>query len=139
MQFLKRRANPQKAVTLSELLLATAILAFVLSGLLLLFTRCILLNDENRNLAAATSHAEYVLEDIRQKVFSTVQAGISNGSWDWNTSQISSQGLTALSNEAVDTQASGSNPLQVTVTVTWTDRSQRPRSASLQTSITNYQ
>lgn len=138
IEFFKRHRNPQKAVTLSELLLATAILAFVLSGLLMLFTKCMLLNDANRNLATATSHAEYVLEDIRQKVFSTIQTNINNGTWDWNPGQISGQGLTALGNEAIDTQASGSNPLRVTVTVTWIDRSQRARSTFLETLITNY-
>lgn len=140
IEFFKRREVFSRAVTLSELLLATAILAFVLSGVLLLFTRCILLNNENRNLATATSHAEYVLEDIRQKAFSTVQASISNGIWNWNTTQISSQGLTALSNdEAIKTEVvSGPNPLQVKVTVTWTDRSQRARSTFLETLITNY-
>lgn len=55
--------------TLSELLLAAAILAFVLTGLLLLFINCSLLNEANRNLTIATSYAQELMEVIESKRF----------------------------------------------------------------------
>lgn len=127
-----------KALTLAEMLLALAILAFTLAGLLMLFTRCILLNNANRNLAQAVSHAQYVLEGVRHSSFSGLSAEINNGDWDWDSDQISSNGLSVLDGEVIDTQATGSDPLQVTVSVAWLDRQQRPRSASLTTLITDY-
>lgn len=128
-----------KALTLAEMLLASAILAFTLAGLLMLWTRCILLNNANRNLAQAVSHAQYVLEGIRHSPFSGLLSEINNGNWDWDSGRINSNGLSVLDSEAIDTQASGSDPLQVIVSVTWLDRQQRSRSASLATLITDYQ
>lgn len=134
-----------RGFTLSELLLAAAILVFVLAGLLALFINCLLLNEANRNLSAATTHAQYIMEQIKDAAetdFTPLAANINSGNWDLNASQIGSSpyNLTALSNENIDTAVSQSgNPLGVSVTVQWDDRPGRSRSTQLDTLIADYQ
>ncbi len=131
-----------RGFTLSELLLAAAILAFVLAGLLALFLNCIVLNDANRNLTVATTHAQYIMEQIKGTDFAQLETNINNGNWDLNTSQIQSApyNLTALSNESINTNVTQSgNPLGISVVVQWNDRGGRPRSVGLNTLIANYQ
>jgi Tfp pilus assembly protein PilW len=130
--------------TLAELLLAAAMLVFVLSGLLLLFTNCILLNEANRNLAIASSHAQYVMEEIKNADFSTVKASINSGNWNWNRQTILSKCLTTSNGEcvALDSEAlyvtppAGTDPLEVEITVTWQDRGGKPRNLLLKTLLT---
>lgn len=131
-----RQSN--KGLTLTELLLAAAILVFVLSGILALFMNCIILNESNRNLTHATSHAQYVMEGIKHTSFADIAGDIASGLWNWNAAAVAANGLTALDSENIVTTASGANPLQVTVTVTWNDRGVRQRNLQLQTLITNY-
>lgn len=128
--------------TLAELLLGAIILAFALTGLLMLFTKCILLNAVNRNLAMAASHAQYIMEELRDTNFSGLEAAILTGNWDLNKSQLESSPyeLMGLTNEQVDTNVFESgNPLGVSVTVTWDDREQPQRNLELRTRMTNYQ
>ena len=130
--------------TLSELLLAAAILVFVLAGLLALFANCLILNEANRNLIVATSHAQYIMEEIKNAAEPDF-AQLESGDWDLDESQIQSApyNLTALSNETIDTnvtqQDNDPDLLIVSVIVQWNDRGQRPRSAQLETLIANYQ
>jgi len=133
-----------KGLTLAELVLAAFILSFVLCGLLLLFTNCVLLNASSRDLSVATSHAEYVLEEIRAANFTGLEARIANGGasgWDLNSADLSAApyGFTILPAENITTGVFQSgNPLGVWVTVNWSDRVNRPRSTELRTSVTNY-
>jgi prepilin-type N-terminal cleavage/methylation domain-containing protein len=136
--------STNKGFTLPELLLAAAILVFVLAGLLVLFINCLILNEANRNLAVALTHAQYIMEEIRDTAdadFTQLESRINNGVWDLNASQIQAApyNLTALSNESIDTNITQSgNPLGVSVIAHWNDRGQRPRSVELDTLITNY-
>lgn len=129
--------NNQKGFTLPELLVAAAILAFALCALLVTFISCIFLNEANRNTVIATTHAEYVLEEIENTGFESIATGIAAGGWDWDSADLSGEGLAVLNNESVDTQSSGTNPLTVTVTVSWNDRRGRVRSVVLQTLFTD--
>lgn len=141
----KKYTKSFAAFTLSELLLAAAILVFVLSGLLALFLNCLILNEANRNLTMATSHAQYIMEKIKDAAdtdFTQLESRINNGDWDLNTSQIQAApyNLTALSNESINTNVTqGGNPLGISLIVQWNDRGQRPRNARLDTLIANYQ
>jgi prepilin-type N-terminal cleavage/methylation domain-containing protein len=136
----------QRGFTLSELLLATAILAFALTGLLLLFSNCILLNAANRNLSIATAHTEYIMEDIKAAGFTGLEGRINNNNgtpagWDLNASQIQSApySLSALDTETISTTVFQSgNPLGVSVVVSWLDRGSKNRSLQLQTYLTDY-
>jgi prepilin-type N-terminal cleavage/methylation domain-containing protein len=125
----------QKGMTLPELLLAASILAFAIAGILLLFVNCSLLNESNRNLTIAASHAQFVMEDIKNSNFATLQADIDAGNWNWTADIISAQNLTPLDNESIATQATGAGVLDITVTVLWQDRNQRNRQFILETAL----
>lgn len=115
--------------TLIELLLASLIMAFVFIALLSVFLTCILLNESNRNLNVAITHAEHALEDIKNSDYYTVQSTV------WNAATIAAKGLTALRNETINiTVVTGTQIKNIRVVVNWNDRA-RPRSVTLQTLI----
>lgn len=60
---------PNRGFSLLELLLAAAILAFVLSGLLLVFVSCMVLNETNRNLTLAYTAIQAEMEEIKNAGF----------------------------------------------------------------------
>ena len=124
-----------KAFTLPELLLVAAILGYALSVVLLTFINSAALNEASRNLTTATTHAEFVMENIKNTVFASIATNIGNGLWTWDTAAVTSQGLMALNTESVSTISIGTNPLDITVTVTWNDTQGRSRSKILRTLI----
>ena len=139
---LKMNIIHSKGLTLTELLLAAAILAFVLCGVVALFVNCSFLNEANRNLTVAMTHAQYIMEEIRDSGFSQVESNINNGNWNLNAAVIGATpyNLSALNSEAINTGVSQSgDPLGVSVTVSWNDRRQRARSITLDTRLTDYQ
>lgn len=121
--------------TLPELLLAAAILAFALSGILLLFINCIFLNESNRNLTTAITHAQFVLEEIKNTTFNNIATNINAGTWDLNSAGITAKGLIPLSNESIDASVSGTTLLDVTIPVSWRDFGTRDRNFTLRTLI----
>lgn len=131
----QRGLNSKNAFTLAELLLASAILAFALSGLLALFANCIVLNETGRNSFIALHHAELVMEEIKNTDFSNISNKIQNGDWDWDVSNIESNGLTPLTNEQIDASVSGSDVVDITVNVAWLDRGARSRNLNLTTKM----
>ena len=127
-----------KGLSLVELLISAAILAFVLCGFLVLFNNCIFLNRSDRNLTTAMSHAQYVMEDIKNTPFAQIEDAITNHNggplgWDYLTApDIAAQGLNPLPNEAINTNCDPvSNPLEVWVDVIWDDP--RPMNTGLRT------
>ena len=125
-------------LTLTELLISVAILTITLSGILLLFTHCVLLSETNHNLATAAAHAQYIMEGIKNTDFSQIEPNINNGVWDLNAAAIASSpyNLTPLTNETIDTEVvlSG-DPLGIRVNIDWTDRGTRARNKVLETII----
>ena len=135
----KKRHNNTKAFTLSELLLVVAIMAFVFSSIIITLMACFLLNEMNRNLSIAATHAQYVAEDIKDTAstlmgFSGLSAQITDGDWNWNATEINTAGLAALDNETIATSVSGTSLLDINVTVNWKDR-RRSRNMSLETLV----
>jgi|GEM_PF-1539515 len=63
---------PNRAFSLWELLLAIAILAFVLSAMLLLFLNCIVLSRVNRNTSLAYSAFSAKMEEIKGASFASL-------------------------------------------------------------------
>ena len=135
-----------KGITLVELLLAAAMLSLVCSMLFLLFVNCILLNEFNRNRTIAATHAQYILEDIKDSDFIGLEAAINAGNWDLNTAAIEAQfdpgdasDFIPLENEAIDTAVTdigvAASLLDITVTVTWDSRGGEARTISLETLI----
>jgi len=125
----------RKGFTLVELLLTAAFLVFTASTILMLFANCIFLNASSRALTTATSHAQRVMEGIKDTNFSAVETNINNNYWDWDVATIEGKGLVALPSEAIVTTKIGasSDLLNVLVTVSWTERGQRNNSVSLET------
>jgi len=128
----------KKGFTLIELLLAIGFLVFALASILAVFANCLLLNEYNRELTRAISHAQYIMEGIKNQDFSNLENNVNAGVWDWTDSDIENQGLIALTSEAIDTNEVGSDSslLDVVVTVNWMSRGNRPRSIILETLIT---
>ncbi len=134
----------RRGLTLAELMIAAFIIVFSVSAILLLFMNCIFMNTASRNVTLATSHAQYVLEEIRNttpftNIYSLILAGGING-WDWDAATIEQRGLAVLDNELITTTAPDGdvNPLNVRVTLTWMDDGVRQRSIALDTLIANY-
>ena len=123
--------------TLPELLVSTAIMGYALSVMVLSFFRNYALNETSRNLTVATSHVNYVLENIRNTSFSSISTNISNGNWNLSSSGITSLGLTPINTETITTTSSGTTLLTVTVTATWKDLQSRTQSKSMQTQISS--
>ncbi|MBF0595761.1 MAG: prepilin-type N-terminal cleavage/methylation domain-containing protein [Candidatus Omnitrophica bacterium] len=124
--------------TLPELLMSAAILSFCLSGLLATFISSTALNDSTRNLLTATTHAEFVMESIKNVAFVNIpsnQGGAAWNAWSFNTAGVTGMGLTALNNETISTTLTAINPIDVTVTVSWSDKGGRARNILLRTLI----
>ena len=138
-----KRKRPRAGFTLSELLLAAGIMAFVLVGLLQLFISCIFLNEANRNLSIASVHGQYILEEMKNTNFTNFKNGSvnANTNWDLNSATVNLKGLGALNTELINTDAAWVNEatkdcLDITVTVSWKDFGVRDRSLVFWTMIT---
>ena len=130
-----KNVGQTNAFTLPELLLTAAILAYSISAILVTYINSIALNEASRNLTTAVSHADYVLENIRNMAFASIAVNISNGAWNWDATAITAKGLTALNSESTAVTSSGANPLDVVVTVSWKDLNSRGRSRAVKTTI----
>lgn len=108
-KFRKKYPNA-KGFSLVELLIGVAILVTVLTGTLATFIYCMLLNESSRNLATATSDAQYVLEQIRALDYGSI-------------SGYSAPTFSNLRNETVTLSRSvGETLATVTVTIGWQER-----------------
>ncbi|MGE5197462.1 MAG: type IV pilus modification PilV family protein [Deltaproteobacteria bacterium] len=121
--------NKNLGFTLSELMVSAAILSFVFAALLLFFINSIFLNEANRKLTIATTHAQYALEEMKNTNFSSL------ASTTWYASTISGKGLTPLPNESIMITVTGTEPKDIVATVRWAYRGTYP-SIALETLIT---
>ena len=111
-----------KALTLLELMVASAILLIAICGLLVTFVSCILMNESNDNLVLAINDAQYVLEQIKALPYNSI-------------SVYSAPELNNLNNESITLgRTVGSAIANITVNVNWTER-QRNKAVSLSTRI----
>lgn len=152
LQILSRRLLKRSIAgfTLLELLLALGILAVVLTGLLAFFVNLLFLNEGNRNLTTAITHAQFIMEEIREAAttdFLNLENRINPPTSEWNLStdaEFSARNLTRLNSETIVTSFVANppppprNPLEVVVTVFWRDRGLRDRQLELRTLFTNY-
>lgn len=126
-----------KGFTLAELLLAVSLLAIALTAILLVYINCILLNDSNRNLTIALTHAHFALEEVKSTSFTNIIPTYNGVTW--NQADITAKGLTVLNSEQIDFTAAieGGDPnfLNVSTTVFWEDRNGRERNTSMRTLI----
>ncbi len=123
----------KQAFTLVELLMLALVTAYVLSVILTTFVNTTALNESSRNLTTATTHAELIMESIKDTAFATIASNITAGVWNWDTAAVTSNGLAALNSGSIAATSSGTNPLTITVTVSWKDVKGRSRSRALMT------
>ncbi len=136
----KIKRTIRRGVTLAEMMIAACILLLMCSMMYLLFANCVMLNQLNRERTLAMTHAEYVLEEIKNESFTNLESRINGVSpytagWDWNTATISSEGLAPLNDETIDTNEVGTNPdlLDIVASVSWTNRRGTNQTISLET------
>ena len=84
----RSRKKRNTGMTLIELLIAAAILAVTLTTLLGFFVNVLSLNGMNRDFYLAESHADTILEDIRDhastSAYTALKTNIRNGEWAWD-------------------------------------------------------
>lgn len=128
----------REGYTLVEMLIAAAIMAIVLSGLLVASIQNMSLDQTSRNFTTVTSHAEAVLEEVRNDVFDNVAADITGGKWNWNAdNDFTQRNMERLNGESITTTYATVNAvlLNVTVTASWNDARQRAQSAAFRTYV----
>ena len=120
-----RKKRTIRGFTLAELLVAAALLALAVTGLLQLLIVCLLSNTANNNLTVAANDAQYVLETIKGLPYSDV-----------DTCTFPSFTFNNLIDEQVPapTCTDENNMTKVTVMVTWKERN-APKSFQLSTRI----
>lgn len=118
----------KKAFTLSELMLATAIITIAISGLLAAFVGCLLLNESNNNLVTASNDAQYVLEQIKGLAYSNIVNNYTPTPSNFTNNNIIFT-PTVTVNEIILNRVK-----EVTVNVAWVER-QKNRNFSLSTRI----
>lgn len=117
-----------RGLTLSELMITMAILIIAISGLLLTFIYCLLLNESNNNLVTAMTDAQYVLEGLKGTAYSELgnytAPAIAN---------LRNENITiTLSPDATNMRS------EAEVTVGWNERG-RQRNVTLSTNIARTQ
>jgi Tfp pilus assembly protein PilE len=112
------RLSVKRGFTLSELMLAAAILLVAILALLAVFISGVILNESNNNMVAAVNDAQYCLEQMKGLAYADLAA-------------YAAPAFNNLNGEAVSISRSiGASIATVTVTVSWTERG-RARSVSL--------
>ena len=137
----------RKALTLVELMIAAALMTLIGAMVYLSFGNCIILNQFNRNRTIAITHAEYILEEIKNENFIGLEARIAaDGEWDLATNAITAlfdpnddSVYIPLENEMIDTNGVDVSAgldgslLDVAITVSWTNRAGATRDIVLET------
>ncbi len=111
--------------TLSELMIASAILLVAILGLLALLINCALLNESSNNLVTAVNDAQYVLEQIKCLAYSDIATYAPPA-----LKQINNSETITLTRNYIDPN----KLVEVTVNVNWVER-QRNRNFQLSTRI----
>jgi len=109
----------KRGVTLVELMVTVFILSIGIVGSLLYFTTALQSAEIARDITTATTHAEFVMEEMQTL---PTLSDITNTDW---TSWSSTNGLNTLPSEVVTVSYTDdtSDPLEILTTVSWTKRS----------------
>ncbi len=138
VMFLKKNRNREKplggfiftqkwAFTLPELMIATMVLAFVLTGALGTFIYCSILSNAAKNRTAAISEAQSKLDEIANSTYDNIVS--TYNSTTFNLTQITGGSASiAVSQIGADMAA---DLLQADVTINWTNKDGRDVSMSL--------
>ena len=125
--------------TLIELLLAGAIMASTAVVILALVISCSYLNDSSREFTVAVNHARLVLEEIKNSSYSSLSEAQSpptgHASWGAWATAANGGGCNTLNSEQIYVAFTGTDPLDVLITVTYRGRRQIPNPAALPVSV----
>jgi len=130
---IKKSLGSCSGFSLFEVVICVGIFGIILTSVLAFFGNALALNELSRNLHTATTHAQYILEDIRNSTYSTVPTQVSTGVWDWDAAALTLRGLAPLKNESITVTSAGTTLLTLEVTVTWDESNGRHRSIVLTT------
>jgi len=110
------------AFSLVELMVSIIILMVVISGCLLTYIYCVLLNDTSHNLVVAVNDAQYVLEQIKSLAYGDIAT-------------YTDPAFSNLPSEVVTlNRVMGASMSTITVNVSWQERT-RSRTFSLTTYV----
>jgi len=121
----------KKGLSLAELLISVFVLSIGILSVLLFYTNTIASVQYARDMTLATTHGEYLLEEIQTR---SSLANITATDWvAWSEAA----GLNTLPSESIDVDFADTtaNPLDITTTINWV-RNERESSISLTTHIT---
>jgi len=111
LQNLLTKCHSSKGLSLSELLIATGILAFAICGVILVYAICSVLIATSRNINIATNAAISVMEEVKSATFSDIYSTYNGMTFTLNEIPESS-GIVHV-DDSVD------ELLQVTVSICW--------------------
>lgn len=130
------KLKSKKGFTLAEILVAGFVAAVALVSILGTLSNISLLNELNQEKTFAAMHGQYILEEIKDADFATLENDINNHDWDFNANQLAANpyNFVGLNSESIATIAvnPGGNPLQVRLTVSWLDRRNTTRTYVLE-------
>jgi len=109
------RQSIEKGFTLLEFIFGSVVLIIAVVGLLAFFRSPIVVNEIARDTTIAMQDASAIIEQMRMIGFGSIQAT------DWDA-WAQSNNAKNLESETIATSYSGTDPLEATVTVTWTRR-----------------
>ena len=126
-----KRLRSRNGFSLAELLVAVFVLTVGISSALLFFTNTIAALQYARDSTIATSHAEYIFEEMQTRSSLSNITTTNWGTWFGN------QSLGTLPSESVSVTFvnAAAKPLDTTATVSWT-RNTRNNNVALTTRIT---
>ena len=109
------KLSNNQGLTMAELIITIFVLAVALTSVLMFFTNARIAEQYARDATVATSHGEYLLEEMRAR---TTLANITGSNW---TSWTGSKGLSTLPTENITVAYTNSaaDPLEITVNVSW--------------------
>ncbi|MFA5008145.1 MAG: hypothetical protein WC546_02870 [Candidatus Omnitrophota bacterium] len=111
---IRKRGLFVKSFSLIEVLVAIIILIIAISSILLTYVNCFILIDTVRNVNAATTAAQGIIEEMRSSVFGDIMANYNGLNFVLNDIPESS-GVVYVNN-------TNSEFLEVTVSVCWRQR-----------------
>jgi len=128
--------SKKEGFTLIEILIASVIISAAVLAIIGTLANTVVLSEINRDKTLAVIHGQYILEMLKDESFTSLENDINNGDFDFSMSELSATpfGFTVLRNETIDTQVvTSGDPLRLSVTISWKDRGNNPRSLTFET------